>query len=76
MSSAVLNRKIVVDGTGKPVEVIIPYEEFIDFVETYGLDLSDEERLGILEAKADIAEGDLSDFVTADEAKREIGCTE
>ena len=75
MSALVLSRKIVVDEEGKPVEVIIPYEQFIDFIETYGLDLTEEERLGILAAKADVANGDPGEFVTADAAKREIGCT-
>jgi len=76
MNATALKKKVVVDESGNPVEVIIPYEQYIEFVETYGLDLSDEERDAILAAKADFVGGNVEEFVSAEEVKREIGCTE
>ncbi len=75
MSVMALEKRIVVDTEGRPVEVVIPYEKFVEFIETYGLDLSDEEKEGILEAKADIEKGNWDAFSTAEEVKIEVGCT-
>ena len=42
-TEAILQKSIRYDRGGKPLEVVIPYEDFVDFIETYGLDLTDEE---------------------------------
>lgn len=72
-AEGILKENIRYDRGGKPVEVVIPYEEFIDFIETYGLDLSDEEKVDLLEAQADIKAGRFENFVSAEEAKRQLG---
>ncbi len=72
-AEALLEENIRYDRGGKPVEVVIPYGEFIDFIETYGLDLSEEEKADILEAGADIKAGRFENFVSAEEAKRQLG---
>ncbi len=75
MSAVALDRKIVVNEKGEPTDVIIPYAQYIDFVETYGLDLTKEDEDGIREAEADLAAGNTDDFVSLAEVKREFGCT-
>ncbi|RJP63624.1 MAG: hypothetical protein C4539_15995 [Ignavibacteriales bacterium] len=37
----------IVDQNGKPVSVILPYEEFKEMVEQYGLDLNKDEMKAI-----------------------------
>ena len=76
MTVASLEKKIVVDEKGKPLEVIIPYEQYVEFVETYGLDLSEEEKASLREAQADLAAGNKDAFVSMEEVRRELGCTE
>jgi len=77
MSAAeALDKKIVVNSKGEPLEVIIPYGQFIDFIEAYGLDLDEEEKAGIRKAQVDIKAGNWGAFLSADEVKREIGCAE
>ena len=72
-TEAVLQKSVRYDRSGKPLEVVIPYEEFVDFIETYGLDLSDEEKESIREAQGDLAAGRRENFVSAEEAKRQLG---
>ncbi len=72
-AEALLEENIRYDRGGKPVEVVIPYGEFIDFLESYGLDLSEEEKADILEAGAEIKAGRFENFVSAEEAKRQLG---
>jgi len=72
-AEAILEKRVRYDRSGKPLEVVISYDEFIDFVETYGLDLIDEEKEAIREAQADRKAGRTENFVSLDEAKRELG---
>jgi hypothetical protein len=72
-TEAILEKNVRYDRSGKPLEVVISYDEFIDFVETYGLDLSEEEKEGIHEAQADRKAGRSENFVGLEEAKRELG---
>lgn len=44
--------KYIVDENGKPVSVVISIDQFRDIVETYGLDLTKEEKEAILKGKA------------------------
>ena len=72
-AEAILKKSVRYDRSGKPIEVVISYDEFIDFVETYGLDLSEEEKEAIREAQADRKAGRSENFIGLDEAKRELG---
>jgi PHD/YefM family antitoxin component YafN of YafNO toxin-antitoxin module len=72
-AETILQKSVRYDRGGKPVEVVIPYEQFIDFIETYGLDLSEEEKEDLREAIADREKGRNDRFVSAEEAKREFG---
>lgn len=71
-----LEKRILYTEDGTPSEVMIPYEKFIDFIETYGLDLTEDEQSAIREARSDIDSGNLDAFVSADEARRQVGCTD
>ncbi len=71
-----LEKRILYTEDGTSSEVMIPYEKFIDFIETYGLDLTEDEQSAIREARSDIDSGNLDAFVSADEARRQVGCTD
>ena len=62
-----ITRKLVLDEKGDPTEVIIPYAQFVEFVEVYGLDLDDQESRELREAREDSAAGRRSAFVSAEE---------
>jgi hypothetical protein len=68
-----LRKSVRYDRVGKPIEVVIPYEEFVDFVETYGLDLADDEKESIAEAKADREAGRTENFVALEDLEKELG---
>lgn len=70
---AILEKSIRYDRSGKPLEVVISYDDFIDFVETYGLDLTDDEKESIQEARVDRKEGRTESVVGMDEAARCAG---
>lgn len=72
-AEAILEKSVRYDKDGKPLEVVIPYEEFIDLMETYGLDLTPDEKESIREAQSDLAVGKTDAFVSLDEAKRQLG---
>jgi hypothetical protein len=72
-AEAILEKSVRYDRSGTPVEVVIPYEQFIDFIETYGLDLSKEEKEELREGISDREEGRQDRFVSAEEAKRQLG---
>ena len=72
-AEAILQKSIRYDRSGKPLEVIIPYEEFVDFIETHGLDLTDEEKDSIREAKADREAGRMENFVALEDIEKELG---
>ena len=72
-AEAILQKGVRYDRDGKPLEVVIPYEDFIDFVETYGLDLTSDEKEAIQEAREDLAAGRHGEFVGIEDAKRQLG---
>ena len=72
-AAAILENSIRYDRGGNPVEVVIPYEQFIDFIETYGLDLSDEEQKDLRETIAEKEQGRDERFLSAEEAKHQLG---
>ena len=64
------SEKIHYDRDGQPTEVVISYEryeKYQEFVEAYGLDLSDEENADLDEALADSRAGRREAFVSEDE---------
>ena len=72
-AEAILQKSVRYDRSGKPLEVVISYEEFVDFVETYGLDLSDDEKDSVREAKADREAGRMENFVALEDLEKELG---
>ncbi len=76
MNALALDRKIVVNQAGEPVEVVIPYDQFVDFMETYGLDLTEEEKEALREANADIENENWDAFIDAEDLDKELACTE
>lgn len=72
-TEAILQKSVRYDRAGKPLEVVIPYDEFVDFIETYGLDLTDEEKESIREAKADREAGRTENFVALEDLEKELG---
>lgn len=62
-----ITRKLVLDEKGDPAEVIIPYAQFVEIVETYGLDLDADEQRDLREALDDSARGRRDAFVPADQ---------
>ena len=67
MSTATIDRKIVVDDRGEPIEVIIPYAQFVELSETYGLELDGSQREELRAALADSAARRREAFVPEDE---------
>jgi hypothetical protein len=72
-AEVILQKSVRYDRGGKPLEVVIPYEEFVDFIETNGLDLTDEEKDSIREAKADREAGRMEKFVSLEDLEKELG---
>lgn len=72
-AEAILEENTRYDRGGKPLEVVIPYGEFIDFIESYGLDLTEEERKHLLEVQADTKAGRSRESISSEEAKRQLG---
>ncbi len=72
-TEAILRKSIRYDRSGKPVEVVIPYGDFVDFVESHGLDLTEEEKESIAEAKADREAGRTESFVALEDLEKELG---
>jgi hypothetical protein len=72
-AQAFLQKSIRYDRGGKPLEVVIPYEEFVDFIETYGLDLTDDEKDSIREAKADREAGRSGNFIALEDLEKQLG---
>lgn len=62
-----IHKKIVIDDTGKPSEVIIPYEEFKYIEEMLGLDFSKEEKKRLNEAMKYRQNNDFSVYSKEDE---------
>ena len=72
-TKAILQKSVRYDRSGKPLEVVIPYDEFVDFIETYGLDLTAGEKQSILEAKADREAGRSGNFVALEVLEEDLG---
>lgn len=58
-------KKIILDETGTPSDVIIPYEQFVQLSETYGWDLDEEEQKDLSTALADSRAGNRDAFIPA-----------
>lgn len=72
-AQVLLQKSIRYDRGGKPLEVVIPYEEFLDFIEICGLDLTDDEKDSIREAKADREAGRSGNFIALEDLEKELG---
>jgi hypothetical protein len=72
-AEAILQKSVRYDRVGNPLEVVIPYQDFVDFVETYGLDLSDDEKEAIREAQDDREAGRMENFVSLEDLEKELG---
>jgi hypothetical protein len=62
-----ITRKIVVDDKGEPTDVIIPYGQFVEMVEAFGLDLEQSAQEELREAMGDCREKRRENFVSAAE---------
>ena len=62
-----ITKKIVLNAEGKPSDVMIPYEQFIELSEIYGLDLDDQEQQDLTAALEDSRAGHRDAFVSAAE---------
>lgn len=72
-AETIIEKNTRFDRSGSPVEVVIPYDVFIDFVETYGLDLSKEEKSALNEAKTNREAGGKRQCLSSEEIKEEFG---
>ncbi len=62
-----LSYQTVRDQNGNPTAALIPWNEFIDLMETNGFDLPDSDRGELREALRDAESGNHSSFVREDE---------
>lgn len=69
----ILRRSVRYDRAGKPLEVVIPFDDFVDFIETHGLDLTEEEKESIKEAQADREAGRTENFVALEDLEKDLG---
>jgi hypothetical protein len=60
-----ITRKIVVDEKGEPTDVIIPYGQFVEMMEAFGLDLGESEQGELREALEDSRKPGRKNFVSA-----------
>lgn len=72
-AQAILQKSVRYNRGGEPLEVVIPYGEFVEFIETYGLDLGDDEKQAIHEARADREAGRTENFVRLEDLEKELG---
>jgi PHD/YefM family antitoxin component YafN of YafNO toxin-antitoxin module len=61
-----IDKKFILDGNGKPKEVIIPIEDFIKMEEMLGWDLDEEAVQQLREAKEDRERGKKEAYVDLD----------
>ena len=61
-----LHKKIVVDEQGKPMEVIIPWDEYKELEEILGLDLDQEAIEDLNQARKDRSRGKKDAYVDLD----------
>ena len=71
-AESILSKSVRYDRAGKPLEVVIPYEEFVDFMESHGLDLTEEEKESVREAQADREAGRSENFVSLEDLEKEL----
>ena len=71
-----LEKNLRFDRSGKPLEVIIPYEQFIEFFEINGYDLSERDKTELREATADSDASNRDAFVNFEDIQKEFGCTQ
>ena len=71
-----LEKNLRFDRSGKPLEVIIPYEQFIEFFEINGYDLSERDKTELREATADSDAGNHDAFVSFEDIQKEFGNTQ
>ena len=62
-----LQKKIVVDDKGNPLEVIIPWDQYRELEEIHGLDLNDKAREDLNQAKQDRDEGNMDAYIDLDQ---------
>ena len=62
-----ITRKIVLNEQGQPFEVTIPYDQYVDIIEAFGMDLSAQSQEDLRVAMDDSTHGRREAFVTADE---------
>ena len=70
-----LEKNLRFDRSGKPLEVVIPYEQFIDFFEVNGHDLSELDKSDLRESIADGKAGNRDAFVNFENIEKEFGYT-
>ena len=56
-AESILKESVRYDRGGIPIEAVIPYEKFIHFIESNGLDLTDSEKNSLHEAQAEFKRG-------------------
>ena len=59
-----LHKKLVVNAAGHPLEVIVPYAEFLEMEEALGLDLDTAAQADLQAVRKDWEEGREEAFVT------------
>ncbi len=62
-----IRKKIVLDEYGNPTEVIIPYKEFLELEELLGLDLEDEVKEHLRQAKNERIISKENSYISLDE---------
>jgi len=62
-----IHKKVVLDEYGNPTEVIIPYKEFLELEELLGLDLEDEVKEHLRQAKNDRMLTKADSYINLDE---------
>lgn len=72
-AESILKESVRYDRGGIPIEVVIPYEKFIHFIESNGLDLTYSEKCSLREAQAEFKVGNFDAFMSSEDAKRELG---
>jgi|TARA_B110000908_G_C10005158_1_gene335951 hypothetical protein len=72
-AETIIKKNTRFDRRGSPLEVVIPYDQFIDFIEEHGLDLTEDEKQSIKQSQADWAAGKRDQFISSEEIKKEFG---
>lgn len=63
----IIHKKVVLDENGNPTEVIIPYKEFLELEELLGLDLEDEVKEHLRQAKKERILNEGNSYINLDE---------